>query len=136
MKKNTLTLLLALGALALSNAWASPAMTTKHKGLTCTSCHQTVKGSTGMTPPDRKTCLSCHNEEAIIKAGEKFNFTTTFKDPKTGEVTMSTVEVNPHQNFHFGNTDQCVNCHKEHKPSTVTCETCHDTGPWNMKAPR
>ena len=41
-----------------------------------------------------------------------------------------------HWHFHYGRTDQCVNCHREHRPSTVTCEKCHDIEPWKMKAPR
>ena len=98
-------------ALAASLAVNAQPTTIKHKGLECTTCH--VDGK--LTPPDAKTCLACHREESIVKAGER---------------------LNPHDNFHYGRTDQCVNCHREHRPSTVTCEKCHDIEPWKMKAPR
>ena len=96
------------------------------------TCH--VDGK--LTPPDAKTCLACHREESIVKAGERFNFESYFKDPRDGSEIRKEVAINPHDNFHYGRTDQCVNCHREHRPSTVTCEKCHDIEPWKMKAPR
>ena len=119
-------------ALAASLAVNAQPTTIKHKGLECTTCH--VDGK--LTPPDAKTCLACHREESIDKAGERFNFESYFKDPRDGSEIRKEVAINPHDNFHYGRTDQCVNCHREHRPSTVTCEKCHDIEPWKMKAPR
>lgn len=103
----------------------------KHKGLECLVCHQK-----GFTPPKQETCLACHPSDVIVKATERFNFTTSFTNPKDGKATTSTASINPHDNFHYGRTDECVNCHREHKSSTLTCQTCHDVEPWKMKAPR
>ena len=119
-------------ALAASLAVNAQPTTIKHKGLECTTCH--VDGR--LTPPDAKICLACHREESIVKAGERFNFESYFKDPRDGSEIRKEVAINPHDNFHYGCIDQCVNCHREHRPSTVTCEKCHDIEPWKMKAPR
>ncbi len=124
-----------LGAVLCSLAAAAPGSShpsVKHKGLNCTSCHSSGQFSA----PDKSKCLQCHQEEVIVKKGERFNFESTFTDPKTGNVSKQLVEINPHDNFHFGRTDQCINCHKEHTKSTVTCQTCHDIEPWGLKAPR
>lgn len=67
-------------ALAASLAVNAQPTTIKHKGLECTTCH--VDGK--LTPPDAKTCLACHREESIVKAGERFNFESYFKDPRDG----------------------------------------------------
>ena len=104
-------------ALAASLAVNAQPTTIKHKGFECTTCH--VDGK--LTPPDAKTCLACHREESIVKAGERFNFESYFKDPRDGSEIRKEVAINPHDNFHYGRTDQCVNCHREHRPSTVTC---------------
>ena len=134
------TTALAAGTSA-TKAAPHPMVTLKHKALQCSSCHVDL-GKTGpkpgqrVTPPKKEACLACHSEESIVQAGAKFNFDAPFKDPKTGEKSVQHVEINPHDNFHFGRSDECVNCHKEHRPSVVTCETCHDIGPWGMKAPR
>lgn len=129
MKKSIL--LASLAAAVLSTALPASAVDVKHKGLECTTCH---KG--GFVPPKQETCLSCHKSDDIVKATERFNFTTTFTNPVDGTTKTSVAPVNPHDNFHYGRTDECVNCHKEHKPSTLTCQTCHDVEPWKMKAPR
>ncbi len=133
-------LALALGSVALAAAAPNTApsanphaqLSQKHKAVPCVACH----GKTPGTAPSRESCLACHNEEAIVRAGEKFNFTTTFVDPRNGEKQEQKVAINPHDNFHFSRTDECINCHREHHPSTLTCETCHDTAPWGMKPPR
>ena len=111
---------------------ASLAVNAQPTTIKCTTCH--VDGR--LTPPDAKICLACHREESIVKAGERFNFESYFKDPRDGSEIRKEVAINPHDNFHYGRTDQCVNCHREHRPSTVTCEKCHDIDPWKMKAPR
>ena len=60
---------------------------------------------------------------------ESVNFESYFKDPRDGSEIRKEVAINPHDNFHYGRTDQCVNCHREHRLSTVTCEKCHDIDP-------
>ncbi|MFR4435490.1 MAG: cytochrome c3 family protein [Sutterella wadsworthensis] len=65
----------------------------------------------------------------MAKAGERFNFESYFKDPRDGSEIRKKVAINPHDSFHYGRTDQCVNCHREHRLSTVTCEKCHDIDP-------
>ena len=72
-------------ALAASLAVNAQPTTIKHKGFECTTCH--VDGK--LTPPDAKTCLACHREESIVKAGERFNFESYFKD----RMTTSTMAV-------------------------------------------
>lgn len=129
MKKHLLTA--AFAALLLTPTFQASAVDLKHKGFECSTCH-----AKGFTAPDRSTCLTCHTSDDIVKATEHFNFTTSFTNPVTGETKTSIAPVNPHDNFHFGRDDQCVNCHKEHKPSTTTCQTCHDIEPWGLKAPR
>lgn len=119
-------------ALVVSLAVNAQPTTVKHKGVECQVCHQNGQ----LTPPDAKACLACHQEDAIVKATERFNFESYFKDPRDGKELRKTVAINPHDNFHYGRTDQCVNCHREHRSSTVTCQMCHDIEPWNMKAPR
>lgn len=131
MKKHILIASLAAAVLSASLPATSADITLKHQGLECSSCHQG-----GFVPPKPETCLGCHKPDDIVKATERFNFTTTFTNPKDGKTTTSVAPVNPHDNFHYGRTDECVNCHKEHKPSTLTCQTCHDVEPWDMKAPR
>lgn len=131
MMKMNAVLLAAAVAMISTSAWSADMMM-KHKGLECTNCH----AAGAFLPPDRAKCLACHAEEGIVKATERFNFESYFKDPRTGKEIKSLVKLNPHDNFHYGRSDQCVNCHKEHKKSTITCELCHDTAPWKMKAPR
>lgn len=132
--KKTLTTLLSSCVLIAIGVGLNPAVATtlKHQNLSCTSCHK--EGT--QLPPDKNACLACHRLDDIVKSGEKFNFEFTFKKPKTGEVQTRLNRINPHDNFHFGQSDQCVNCHREHQPSTLTCQTCHDVEPWNMKPPR
>lgn len=130
MKMNAV--LLAAVALFMSATALSAEMPMKHKGLECSSCHE----AGAFLPPDRTKCLACHSEESIVKATEHFNFESSFKDPRTGREIKSLVKLNPHDNFHYGKTDQCVNCHREHSKSTLTCALCHDAEPWKMKAPR
>ena len=99
-------------ALAASPAVNAQPTTISTRGSECTTCH--VDGK--LTPPDAKTCLACHREESIVKAGERFNFESYFKDPRDGSESAKEVAINPHDNFHYGRTDQCVNCHREHRP--------------------
>jgi len=77
-------------ALAASLAVNAQPTTIKHKGLECTTCH--VDGK--LTPPDAKTCLACHREESIVKAGERFNFESYFKDPRDGSEIRKKVAIN------------------------------------------
>lgn len=129
MKKVMLTMFAVLSTLVATTTQAR--MMQKHKGMPCLACHQK-----GFTPPKTETCLACHNSDEIVKATERFNFEKRFRNPATGRTKKTFAPINPHDNFHFGREESCLSCHKEHKESTLLCQNCHDTGPWNMKAPR
>jgi fumarate reductase flavoprotein subunit len=77
----------------------------KAKGIDCVSCH----GTGEKKPVTGEVCLSCH------KSYEEVAKRTTALGP------------NPHSN-HFIETNvvDCTSCHHGHKPSSITCELCHD----------
>lgn len=129
MKKLFVPALLALTM--MSGSVMAAGMMQKHKDMSCNFCHEK-----GFTAPKEEKCLACHNKDVIVKATEHFNFEKRFKNPATGKVNKTFGPVNPHDNFHFGRDGSCFSCHKEHKESTLLCANCHDTAPWNMKAPR
>ena len=78
---------------------------------------------------DAKYGLFIHWGLYSILAGE-------WKDPKTGEVKEHLARINPHDSYHFGKTEDCTDCHREHRPSVNDCATCHDVKAWNMKDPK
>ena len=57
-------------------------------------------------------------------------------NPKTGKETRHTALINVHDSYHFGRTENCFDCHREHKPSTNQCATCHDIEAWKMPTPK
>lgn len=131
MIKSRIIAALALAAFSFSAAAAD--FTSKHaeNKVECTSCHKA-----GFTAPKADACLACHKQDDIVKATEKFNFTARLTDPKTKKEIAHEAKVNPHDSYHFARTQNCLDCHREHKPSVNACATCHDVKPWKMGAPR
>ena len=115
-------------------------MTSKHaeNGVACATCHKSSADGKGaaFAAPDASTCLGCHKQDAIVKATEKLNFEAVLVDPKTKKEKRHTALINPHDSYHFGRTENCFDCHREHQKSTNACAGCHDTGAWKMGAPR
>ena len=124
----------ALMALSLA-AWAQTAPgINKHasvKGIACATCH--ASGQYGPVPAG--TCKGCHAPEALARSTERLNFQSQMKDAKTGTVKSHTAKINPHDSFHFGRTEDCVDCHRNHTTSVNDCATCHDVKAWGMKDP-
>lgn len=58
------------------------------------------------------------------------------KNPKTGKVQEHVALINPHDSYHFGRTEDCSDCHREHRASVNDCATCHDTKEWGMPDPK
>ena len=98
-------LALTLGAVSFSASAASAAPTVKpyHKALT--DC---VAGNPFVVPSD-KACLACHG---------------SYKD--LAKKTENLPEPNPHASHHYGEGIACTACHKEHAPSKVYCNECHE----------
>lgn len=137
MRTETMRKVFAAAALAASFALASGAaaaadMTKKHAALECTSCH----AAGGFKAPEPQKCLGCHASDEIVKATERFNFTAKLTNPKTKQEVAHKALVNPHDSYHYGRTENCLDCHREHMPSVNACATCHDVAPWKMGAPR
>lgn len=108
-------------------------LTFKHEGVACSACHTTGAG----LPPPKAACVACHDENQLVKSTEHYNFVLSyFKDQATGKEYRKKAQLNPHDSFHYGRAEECINCHREHRSSTFNCARCHDTGSWNMKAPR
>lgn len=128
---STLALFGALFTFASGEAAAADMMK-KHQSLECASCHD----AKGFKAPEPQKCLSCHTSDQIVKATERFNFTAKLTDPKTKKEIAHKALVNPHDSYHFGRTENCFDCHREHAKSTNACATCHDIEPWKMGAPR
>ncbi len=70
------------------------------------------------------------------KKTEFLNFEAKLKNPKTGKEEDHIALVNPHDSYHFGKSESCLDCHREHSPSTNECQTCHDIKAWKMGTPR
>lgn len=114
-------------------------MTSKHaeSGVACASCHKTSGDKVAaFAAPDASTCLGCHKQDAIVKATEKLNFEAVLVDPKTKKEKRHTALINPHDSYHYGRTESCFDCHREHQKSTNACAGCHDIGAWKMGVPR
>lgn len=101
------------------------------RGVACTTCH---KGD--FKAPSTDVCTGCHSRDALAKATESMNFEAVLKNPKTGKETRHTALINVHDSYHFGRTENCFDCHREHKPSTNQCATCHDIEAWKMPTPK
>lgn len=130
--KNTMKMIAALLSLSFCGvAVAQMPSMSKHaeRNVACQSCH--VDGK--FEPPKTENCLACHPREALVKKTDRLNFVSRMKNPKTGEVKEHTALINPHNSYHFGTTEDCTDCHREHRKSVNDCATCHDTKAWGMK---
>lgn len=84
----------------------------RNAGVGCVACHQETPPA--LAPPDA-TCVACHG---------------TMLD--TGPHALS---PDPHRSPHLGpgETPACSDCHHIHRPSEVTCVTCHRGFQFNVK---
>lgn len=82
-------------------------------GLTCQSCHKETPPKDAV--PDSQ-CMTCHGDLAKL-------------------VQKSSKAVrNPHASPHLnpGEQPKCDDCHHIHKPSVVSCSTCHQDFKFKM----
>lgn len=128
---SALACLFAFASLLPSATYAAD-MAKKHASLECASCHD----AKAFKAPAPEKCLGCHASDEIVKATAHFNFKATLTDPKTKKEVAHEALVNPHDSYHYGRTEDCLDCHREHSKSTNACATCHDIEPWKMGAPR
>lgn len=131
MIKTTLLICLAAPIICVQ---AQMPQTSKHaaRGIQCTACHTTGK----FEPVDAAQCRTCHKTEELAKKTEKLNYISKMKNPKTGAIKEHVALVNPHDSYHFGKTEDCTDCHREHRASVNDCATCHDVKAWGMKDPK
>lgn len=141
MNKRISTFFCACAALTACAAFSLDAsasdFSSKHaaNGVACTACHGSGAGA-AVKAPKASACLACHQQDAVVKATERLNFEAVLVDPKTKKEIRHTALINPHDSYHFGRTESCFDCHREHRPSQNACESCHDIGAWKMGAPR
>ena len=98
--------LLAILACAGNNAPTELTVVQKlHPTLNCEQCHGT---KTPSAPARDTACLTpgCHDRPDLVKATAKYTH-------------------NPHTSLHYSTDVDCFACHREHRPSTVTCGFCH-----------
>ncbi len=104
---NAALLVFSLGFTLSLPAQATPTLRGKHAAmnLACDVCHGQVKPR---EIPEEEVCLKCHGSRNAIAA-------------KT-----ATRKPNPH----YGHDDSvsCMDCHKSHEPSVLTCDQCHQFG--------
>lgn len=79
----------------------------------CSVCHtkeNAVKGNE-FVKPNNASCQSCHG---------------SYED--LGKLVQNKIkgEPNPHTSAHYGSGIECTACHKEHRPSVVYCNNCHE----------
>jgi Cytochrome c3 len=83
-------------------------------GVTCAQCHQEKPPARS---PSSNVCLTCHgDQQALAKKTEG-------------------ASPNPHAAPHAtpGETQVCTECHHVHRPSEVTCTSCHRDFFFNVK---
>lgn len=114
-----------------ASAAGMPSMS-KHgqRGIACTVCHDGGK----FAPAATQKCLACHKSDELVKKTDRLNYVSEMKNPKTGEIKKHTARVNPHDSYHFDRTEDCTDCHREHRASVNDCATCHDVKAWKMKS--
>lgn len=127
-------LLICSSVFAMSVQAAGMPQSSKHaqRGVNCTQCHTTGK----FEPVETKQCQTCHNQDQLAQKTDRLNYISRMKNPKTGEVKEHLARITPHDSYHFGKTEDCTDCHREHRPSVNDCATCHDVKAWNMKDPK
>lgn len=138
MKKFLITVCAVAACLGFALPASAQALKAKHQaaGLACASCHDKDLLAKGQIEPAATSqCLACHGPvEALAKRTDHLRITSSMVDPKTGAKSEHKAPTNPHNSYHFGTQLDCYECHREHRPSTNECATCHDTKPWGMKA--
>ena len=127
-------LIAALAALSASAFAAGAPQINKHaaKGVACATCHPGNRYG----PVADTTCRKCHDTDKLAQKTARLNFESKMKNAKTGEVKSHTALVNPHDSYHFGKTEDCSDCHRNHRQSVNDCATCHDVEAWGMKPPK
>ncbi|MEF9942677.1 MAG: cytochrome c3 family protein [Burkholderiaceae bacterium] len=137
MKKRLMTAFAFLAFLGLALPASAQELKAKHQaaGLECAACHGQTRPAQGQfEPAPSAQCLSCHGPaETLAKRTDHLSITSKMVDPKTGAKSEHKAQTNPHNSFHFSTQLDCYECHREHRPSTNVCATCHDTQPWGMK---
>lgn len=88
-----------------------------HKNLTCQNCHSAFPQ---MLAPTKVDCLACHQSE--VKVAQRTEH-------------LSQNGVNPHDNYHYGMSMDCVSCHREHSKSYESCNECHNFSQWLKPTP-
>ena len=106
--------------------------------LICSSVFAMSVQAAGMPQSSKhaQQCQTCHNQDQLAQKTDRLNYISRMKNPKTGEVKEHLARINPHDSYHFGKTEDCTDCHREHRPSVNDCATCHDVKAWNMKDPK
>lgn len=86
----------------------------RDKGLTCGSCH--AEQPPRLKPAD-SVCARCHGDQARLA------------------ILTSKASPNPHASPHLspGETLACGDCHHVHRPSEVSCTTCHQDFDFDVK---
>lgn len=103
---------LAAGAFSTTAAAGVPSVKPYHESIKdCAACHtqeNAVAGNAFVIPND-ETCQGCHGSYADL-----------------AKQTAKLPEPNPHASHHYGEGIACTACHKEHEPSKVYCNECHE----------
>lgn len=100
---------------------AAPSVTQKawHKDLNCSVCHAGGEAKAYQAPQTAQ-CLTCHvSAEEVAKRTAK----------------LDALQLNPHDNYHYGKNADCVFCHREHQKSYEACNQCHDFRKWVKPVP-
>lgn len=132
MKKAVLLSLVLAAASSFAAAQMPAAGKHAQRNVSCTACHKT----SAFKPVPREVCVTCHKADALAAGTDRLNFKSRLKNPKTGEIKEHVARVNPHDSYHFGETQDCADCHREHRPSVNDCAACHDVKAWGIKEPR
>lgn len=131
-----LAMLAALCAVATSSQGQTLKPHHAKAGLVCTACHGPGAAKGRFEPPETAACLTCHGDRAaLIKRTAHLNKVVEQKDYQTGKVTKVTKDTNPHSGHHDQGRLDCVECHREHRPSMNLCSLCHDTERWMKPTP-
>lgn len=132
--RKSLFVLSLIAVFGLSISYAQTPSMSKHaqRGVQCTACHD----GSSFKPASASKCIVCHKQDSLAKKTERLNFISKMKNQKTGEIKEHMALINPHDSYHFGKTEDCNDCHREHRQSVNDCATCHDVKAWGMKDPK
>ena len=110
MKNTTMLFMLLLILLFSAHiSLAGDLLESKHADIGCVVCHDEEKPASA--PGSHAVCMDCHGDHAAIIA------LTAKSKPNWHEAAHSEVP---------GLAEPCLNCHKMHKPSALSCVKCHD----------